>query len=936
MKRTTVKVLSVAVFSAVLLLAFLMMVGTYFGLFDPADGLGYWPLFGGIQPGGTKPGGDGGGSSSGTGGISGGVGSFGDADELEGIIIFSATAEEDTVLYFKYGNFLNFTGQEWTSASACEYLLYDWLSADYLHAYTSANMTAMPVQINPLMGIHVLPCYMVDGGNVTESDVAVPGSGTASYTAYYTHYNASESIPFGSHVEAYGNTYNKYAYNTYLDVDDETRHYMEYLIYQNGWYGSQAGIVDTVAQYIQNAATYNLEYDKALDEEENSVIAFLETYKEGKCSHYASAATLLFRSLGIPARYTVGYAVAVQKGKEVDVTAADCHAWVEVYEEGRGWRVVEVTGGQGNGSGSGSGSNDGNDGPGGDSGGVNDLSTNIGGSNGGGTGGSGSGPILKVFAQKDDSLYLKYHSLHNFQGQSWTYAPEYGKTIDGLYSADYLYGLTAEKYDHSPVQITPLTGMHVLPYYMFAGDTCTSSDVSITGSGTEAYITWYLSDIQQFRDLPSEYCVFEQQYRDFVYSTYLDVDAETRKYMQKLISQNGWNASQSDIIEAVARYIQNAAAYNAEYDPALDEEANGVIAFLETYKEGKCSHYASAATLLFRALGIPARYTQGFLVNAKAGKSVEVSASDAHAWVEVYIDGQGWRMVEVTGSDNSGGGENPGEGSEEGVREFVLRPQPLEKKHDGTPLFHNGQLIGFDDWAKQGYVYKAEVPGSRTELGSQTVEITDLQIYDPSGVLIYDMLSGYADNVEVRLGDGRLQVYWERLEFTSESATKVYDGTPLRIDAGDCRLSSGELPKYYYFTVYTDAQRTNVGIGAASFHVRIFSDKGDDVTDWFLISKNPGKLTILPRTLILEAGSATKEYDGMPLTENSILILEGEEMTSWGDYIAQFTIQGSQTNPGKSDNVITDVVIRNANGEDVTGNYAIVFIVGTLRVIYIP
>ena len=50
-----------------------------------------------------------------------------------------------------------------------------------------------------------------------------------------------------------------------------------------------------------------------LDEEANIVTAFLsDRYTEGVCRHYASAATMIFRALKIPARYTIGY-VPLQK-----------------------------------------------------------------------------------------------------------------------------------------------------------------------------------------------------------------------------------------------------------------------------------------------------------------------------------------------------------------------------------------------------------------------------------------------------------------------------------------------------------------------------------------------------------------------------------------------------------------------------------------------
>lgn len=43
---------------------------------------------------------------------------------------------------------------------------------------------------------------------------------------------------------------------------------------------------------------------------------FLQEQKEGYCAHFASAATLLLRSYGIPARYVEGYAVSVSDVSE--------------------------------------------------------------------------------------------------------------------------------------------------------------------------------------------------------------------------------------------------------------------------------------------------------------------------------------------------------------------------------------------------------------------------------------------------------------------------------------------------------------------------------------------------------------------------------------------------------------------------------------------
>lgn len=101
---------------------------------------------------------------------------------------------------------------------------------------------------------------------------------------------------------------------------------------------------------------------------EDFIDYFLIHQKQGYCAHFASAATMLFRSYGYPARYVEGYVVSFQdmanaqavdetyedylQGEnplgrtgviETDITDGNAHAWVEVYKEEFGWIPVEVT-----------------------------------------------------------------------------------------------------------------------------------------------------------------------------------------------------------------------------------------------------------------------------------------------------------------------------------------------------------------------------------------------------------------------------------------------------------------------------------------------------------------------------------------------------------------------------------------------------------------
>ncbi|HET7845645.1 MAG TPA: transglutaminase domain-containing protein, partial [Xanthomonadales bacterium] len=85
-------------------------------------------------------------------------------------------------------------------------------------------------------------------------------------------------------------------------------------------------------------------------------------------------------------------------------------------------------------------------------------------------------------------------------------------------------------------------------------------------------------------------------------------------------------------------------------EPPLLSPNNPVDDFLFTTQEGYCEHYASAFTFLMRAAGVPARVVVGYYggyYNA-AGGYVVVRRADAHAWSEIWIQGEGWVRVDPT------------------------------------------------------------------------------------------------------------------------------------------------------------------------------------------------------------------------------------------------------------------------------------------------
>ena len=77
---------------------------------------------------------------------------------------------------------------------------------------------------------------------------------------------------------------------------------------------------------------------------------------------------------------------------------------------------------------------------------------------------------------------------------------------------------------------------------------------------------------------------------------------------------------------------------------------NRIDEFLFQTKAGFCEYYSSSFTFMLRAAGIPARVVAGYQGGelSRSGNVWEVRQMDAHAWTEVWLEGQGWVRVDPT------------------------------------------------------------------------------------------------------------------------------------------------------------------------------------------------------------------------------------------------------------------------------------------------
>jgi transglutaminase-like putative cysteine protease len=139
------------------------------------------------------------------------------------------------------------------------------------------------------------------------------------------------------------------------------------------------------------------------------------------------------------------------------------------------------------------------------------------------------------------------------------------------------------------------------------------------------------------------------------WSRYLALPEETRARAQAWLDSH--IPADTGSKWETAQLICDLVSQSARYDLSTQRMPIGedfAMWFLEESETGYCVHYASAAAVLLRAAGIPSRYVSGFVVNAVAGEQVTVYQKNSHAWVEVFIEGCGWVMLEPT----------PGEGVE--------------------------------------------------------------------------------------------------------------------------------------------------------------------------------------------------------------------------------------------------------------------------------
>lgn len=297
--------------------------------------------------------------------------------------------------------------------------------------------------------------------------------------------------------------------------------------------------------------------------------------------------------------------------------------------------------------------------------------------------------MLRLTMQPDNhNLYLKGYVANEYAGNSWKDMSNHHAEIFNRFvlsehpdiylftnNGSYLYADRMNslliRYENDPKDY------RFFPYFCDVDSLYSASfsyDLSLKPKNENSYSYSYMSIGE---DEYFKYFSFDENsdvIQELYYNISYDVPENIEDMFDELLVNPVYYDFTPDGLEKCVEYVKRYLSSNTKYslNPGkLGKGEDYVVNFLTNKKEGYCTAYASAAVLMFRYLGVPARYVEGYIVTATdMAKSTPdetgyinllVKDYSAHAWAEIYVPGLGFVPIEVTPGYSSSQSVNGGQ-----------------------------------------------------------------------------------------------------------------------------------------------------------------------------------------------------------------------------------------------------------------------------------
>lgn len=192
------------------------------------------------------------------------------------------------------------------------------------------------------------------------------------------------------------------------------------------------------------------------------------------------------------------------------------------------------------------------------------------------------------------------------------------------------------------------------PYYYYYNNSYETQDGYRFSyyQASDVHLDWDSMDPEQAYNAQS-YRRFQEYYQEQALEAYTQVPEDLVPQLTQYCRDN----PQGDL-DSIISFIRNTLFTHIRYTSTpgqipINEDPVEYTVF-ESHM-GYCQHFASAAVLMFRLYGIPARYVSGYSVNPgdfdlqeDGSYRASITDNDAHAWPEIFLEDYGWVPIEVT------------------------------------------------------------------------------------------------------------------------------------------------------------------------------------------------------------------------------------------------------------------------------------------------